>query len=67
MLVVSLHRFPFYPGASGDPRRVGSGAGRGFNINIGWPSGGVNDAAYAHARTRSHSPTRCCREATPSV
>jgi hypothetical protein len=52
VLYVSLHRWEqgdFYPG-TGDPSRVGEGAGRGYNCNIGWcglPAPG--DVEYAAA------------------
>eukprot|EP00656_Telonema_subtile_P016454 TRINITY_DN18694_c0_g1_i6.p1 TRINITY_DN18694_c0_g1~~TRINITY_DN18694_c0_g1_i6.p1 ORF type:complete len:527 (-),score=102.56 TRINITY_DN18694_c0_g1_i6:72-1652(-) len=49
VLYISLHRFPFYPGGAGDPANVGAGEGTGFNVNIGWPMGGVGDAAYMQA------------------
>lgn len=53
MLYISLHRFPFYPGAAGDPSNVGAAAGVGHSINIGWPVGGVCDGAYREVKIRS--------------
>lgn len=38
----------FYPG-TGDIGDVGTGAGRGFNLNIPFPKGGFNDADYIAA------------------
>ncbi|RHY97586.1 hypothetical protein DYB31_015341, partial [Aphanomyces astaci] len=52
VLYCSLHRYDdqgaFYPG-TGAPDSVGSGAGTGFNVNVGWPGGGVGDAEYLAA------------------
>eukprot|EP00947_MAST-08B_sp_MAST-8B-sp1_P002026 g2026.t1 len=56
VLYVSLHRYPFYPGPSGDPGRVGSGEGMGFNINVAWPMAGVGDGAYVEAFERLVMP-----------
>lgn len=33
VLYVSMHQFPFYPG-TGDADQIGSGAGRGFTVNV---------------------------------
>ncbi|CAK4079543.1 unnamed protein product [Aphanomyces euteiches] len=59
VLYASLHRFDnhgaFYPG-TGAPDSVGSGAGAGFNVNIGWPSGGMGDAEYLAAFDRVLMP-----------
>lgn len=60
VLFISLHRYDdgtFYPGRSGDPKKVGSGTGKGFNVNIAWNTGrndvgedtGIGDAEYLHA------------------
>jgi acetoin utilization deacetylase AcuC-like enzyme len=53
VLYFSPHRFDegkFYPGGpAGGPEQVGIGKGAGFNINIGWPHGGMGDAEYAAA------------------
>ena len=46
VLYVSIHRFDsgdFFPG-TGAPSHVGDGAGAGYNVNIGWSSGGAGDA-----------------------
>ena len=46
VMYISLHRYEkgsFYPG-SGDPKVVGTGRGAGYNINIGWPHGGVGES-----------------------
>lgn len=40
----SMHRFPFYPG-TGATCEIGSGAGRGFTLNIPFDQG-LGDAAY---------------------
>jgi acetoin utilization deacetylase AcuC-like enzyme len=42
VLYVSLHQFPFYPG-TGAPGEIGSGAGRGFTVNLPLEVGAVND------------------------
>ncbi|KDO25434.1 hypothetical protein SPRG_09376 [Saprolegnia parasitica CBS 223.65] len=59
VLYCSLHRFDgngaFYPG-TGSPDAVGSGAGAGFNVNIGWSGGGVGDAEYLAAFDRVLMP-----------
>ncbi|XP_063766799.1 histone deacetylase 7-like isoform X2 [Eleginops maclovinus] len=54
VLYISLHRYDngnFFPGG-GHPSEVGTGAGKGFNVNIGW-TGGLNppmgDAEYLAA------------------
>ncbi|MEQ2266328.1 hypothetical protein XENORESO_020175 [Xenotaenia resolanae] len=54
VLYISLHRYDdgnFFPG-SGHPSEVGAGAGKGFNVNVGW-TGGLNppmgDAEYLAA------------------
>ncbi|XP_037535156.1 histone deacetylase 7 [Nematolebias whitei] len=54
VLYISLHRFDdgnFFPG-SGHPNEVGTGAGKGFNVNVAW-TGGLNppmgDAEYLAA------------------
>ena len=33
-ILVSLHRYPFYPGPSGSPENTGEGEGEGLNINL---------------------------------
>jgi histone deacetylase 6 len=51
VLFVSLHRYErgaFYPG-TGHPETVGEGAGRGYNMNIGWSHTGMGDAEYLAA------------------
>ena len=54
VLVINMHRFDnrqFYPG-TGSPDRIGEGEGKGFNINIGWQSGGeggLSDSDYLAA------------------
>lgn len=40
----------FYPG-TGFPQEVGTGEGRGFNVNIAWNSGGASDGDYVAAFT----------------
>lgn len=57
VLFISLHRFDdgtFYPGRSGDPKRVGYNSGKGFNVNIAWNTSGgpdteIGDAEYIQA------------------
>jgi acetoin utilization deacetylase AcuC-like enzyme len=46
----STHQFPFYPG-TGAISELGSGAGRGFTINVPWPAG-CGDAEYLAAFDR---------------
>ncbi|XP_070815919.1 histone deacetylase 7-like isoform X2 [Chaetodon trifascialis] len=54
VLYISLHRYDdgnFFPG-SGDPGEVGAGAGKGFNVNVGWMGGldpPMGDAEYLAA------------------
>lgn len=48
VLYASLHRWDggaFYPG-TGAPSEVGWGAGRGFNVNVGWDGPGATDGDY---------------------
>jgi acetoin utilization deacetylase AcuC-like enzyme len=47
VLYVSSHQFPFYPG-TGAAEETGSGAGRGFTVNIPLEAG-ATDAIYAQA------------------
>ena len=47
VLYVSSHEYPFYPG-TGSLGEVGTGAGRGFTVNLPMP-GGLDDADYARA------------------
>ncbi len=44
VLFVSSHQFPFYPG-TGAVGEIGSGAGRGFTVNVPLPAG-ATDADY---------------------
>ncbi|XP_014323876.1 histone deacetylase 7-like [Xiphophorus maculatus] len=54
VLYISLHRYDdgnFFPG-SGHPNEVGVGAGKGFNVNVGWTGGlepPMGDAEYLAA------------------
>ncbi|XP_036068838.1 histone deacetylase 7 isoform X1 [Oryzias melastigma] len=54
VLYISLHRYDdgnFFPG-SGSPAEVGSGAGKGFNVNVAWTGGldpPMGDAEYLAA------------------
>ena len=51
VLYISLHRYEnggFYPG-TGSPTVAGEQRGEGFNVNIGWPHGGVGDVEYLTA------------------
>lgn len=64
VLYISIHRFLesnrtayFYPGSDwGGSNRVGEGDGRGFNVNIPWPEGGMGDADYIYAFQRLVMP-----------
>lgn len=53
VLYVSLHRYEdghFYPGGPfGSMASVGTGPGRGFSVNVPWPTVGMNDGDYLHA------------------
>lgn len=53
VLYISLHRYEqgkFYPGTqAGGADQVGEGAGKGFNVNIPWPTAGMGDAEYIYA------------------
>ncbi|GAA5989512.1 hypothetical protein JCM11641_005556 [Rhodosporidiobolus odoratus] len=52
ILYISLHRHSngFYPGGDyGAKESVGSGAGRGFSVNIPFPHEGMGDADYIYA------------------
>ncbi|BGP17393.1 hypothetical protein JCM10213_001854 [Rhodosporidiobolus nylandii] len=52
ILYISLHRHGngFYPGGDyGAKESVGSGAGRGFSVNIPFPNEGMGDADYIYA------------------
>ena len=50
IMYVSLHRKQegFYP-ETGDAGEIGSGSGRGFNVNVPWPEKGLSDADYLAA------------------
>ena len=50
VLYVSTHQFPFYPG-TGAADETGTGAGKGFTLNIPLPAG-AKDADYAAAYVR---------------
>lgn len=54
VLYVSLHQYPFYPG-TGDANDVGSGEGRGYNVNVPL-SAGATPAVYASAFERIVAP-----------
>ena len=63
VLYVSTHQFPFYPG-TGAADETGTGAGKGFTLNIPLAAG-ATDADYAAAyrdgcRPRSSSSRRSC-------
>eukprot|EP00004_Rigifila_ramosa_P002099 TRINITY_DN12174_c0_g1_i1.p1 TRINITY_DN12174_c0_g1~~TRINITY_DN12174_c0_g1_i1.p1 ORF type:complete len:666 (-),score=169.43 TRINITY_DN12174_c0_g1_i1:46-1752(-) len=53
ILYISTHRYGrgFYPG-TGSPKEIGSGKGKGYNINVAWtePKMGDNEYAYAFQR-----------------
>ncbi|KAF8059654.1 Hdac6 [Scenedesmus sp. PABB004] len=48
VLVLSIHRRDknFYPQGCGYAGEVGTGPGRGFNVNVPWPCKGMGDADY---------------------
>lgn len=48
VLYVSLHQYPWYPWISGAVGETGSGAGRGYTVNMPLPTG-CGDAEYALA------------------
>ncbi|GAA6010687.1 hypothetical protein JCM10207_005798 [Rhodosporidiobolus poonsookiae] len=59
ILYISLHRHGngFYPGGDyGAKESVGSGAGRGFSVNIPFPHEGMGDADYVYAFQRIVMP-----------
>lgn len=47
VLFFSTHQYPYYPGTGG-VQEVGTGAGRGYTVNVPLPAG-VGDAGFAHA------------------
>ncbi|KAF7315593.1 hypothetical protein MIND_00074700 [Mycena indigotica] len=53
VLYISIHRYErgqFYPcGPFGSLQSVGEGPGRGYSVNIPWPTAGMGDADYLHA------------------
>ncbi|KZO93066.1 Arginase/deacetylase [Calocera viscosa TUFC12733] len=53
VLYISLHRYEggnFYPGGTGGGMdKCGTGEGKGRNVNIPWPTGGMGDGDYIHA------------------
>jgi len=48
VLYLSLHQYPWYPWISGAADETGSGAGRGYTVNVPLPAG-CGDAEYALA------------------
>lgn len=54
VLYFSTHQYPYFPG-TGSLHEVGSGAGRGYTLNVPL-SGGQNDAAYARIFNELLSP-----------
>lgn len=56
MLYVSLHRYDdgtFYPGGPfGSAESVGVGSGRGYSVNVSWPTYGMGDGDYLAAFDR---------------
>lgn len=69
VLYISLHRYEsgkFYPGTTeGGADKVGSGKGKGFNVNIPWPVGGMGDADYLYAFRQVVVPI--CQEFNPDL
>ncbi len=55
VLYFSIHEYPFYPGSGGADER-GSGAGRGYTINVPLPHG-VGDDGYLQALREILQPT----------
>ncbi|XP_036426648.1 histone deacetylase 7 isoform X2 [Colossoma macropomum] len=52
VLCISLHRCDELSCGGGEPTEVGSGEGKGFNVNVAWPSGldtPIGDAEYLAA------------------
>eukprot|EP01043_Picozoa_sp_COSAG02_P041541 COSAG02_NODE_3452_length_6717_cov_11.574645_2_plen_783_part_00 len=47
VLMLSIHRndMGFFPD-TGHTHRTGTGAGKGYNVNVAWPKGGMGDADY---------------------
>lgn len=50
VLYFSTHQYPFYPGTGG-LAEIGGGEGRGYTVNVPWPSG-MGDAEYIAAFDR---------------
>jgi len=69
ILFFSLHRFDkglFDPaGPDGGPTYVGEGDGKGFNINVGWNTTNVGDAAYLAAFNQILKPV--CQSWKPQL
>lgn len=69
VLYISLHRYEqgkYYPGTkAGGADQVGEGDGKGSNINIPWPVGGVGDADYIYAFRKVVMPV--CNEFQPDL
>lgn len=69
VLYISLHRYEagkYYPGTiAGAADQVGEGAGRGTNVNIPWPIGGMGDADYIYAFNQVIMPI--CNEFDPDL
>jgi len=63
ILYISVHRYDkgtFYPGESGDMKKVGEGVGKGFNLNYPWdlphPYYTVGDDEYIYGLERVFMP-----------
>lgn len=69
VLYISLHRYEngkFYPGTSyGAHTVVGDGPGKGYTVNIPWPTPGMGDAEYLHAFAKVVMPV--AREYDPDL
>jgi hypothetical protein len=66
VLYVSIHRFDngdFFPG-TGAPSNIGAGAGKGYNINVGWHGGGAGDSECVPLRKRERVLARRSRHTT---
>jgi acetoin utilization deacetylase AcuC-like enzyme len=58
VMYISTHEYPFYPG-TGDVNEVGSGEGRGTNLNVPLPAG-CGDAEYLKVFEQIITPAARC-------
>lgn len=68
VLTSSIHRRGghFYPPGSGIAKEVGTGPGKGFNVNLPWRSKGVGDADYMVSEHR-YDAGACKADWLPAV